>query len=246
MSTKVQILVVEDNPAVLKILTQGLASCGDVHTATDGADAILKAVDTKPDIIVLDYQMPGLNGRQLYDKLRERDGFRKVPFVFLGSRAELEEKLRPFTEGAEDYIPKPFFVRDLASRVKKVTDRILLEKLQTTARKPGVIEGQLAEMNIIDLFQSLEMGQKTCRLTLEEGGKKSEIYFEGGGVYDAVMDDVTGDQAVYPTAGWNAGTFEIDFNAKPSAERRTTQGTQGLLMEAMRLLDEAEQGGGDD
>ena len=246
MSTKVQILVVEDNAAVLEVLKKGLAYCGDVHTATDGADAILKAVDTKPDLIVLDYNMPGINGRQLYDKLRERDHFKKVPFVFMGSRAELEEKLRPFTDGAEDYIPKPFFIRDLAGRVKKVADRIHLEKLQTSARKPGVIEGQLAEMNIIDLFQSLEMGQKTCRLTLEEDGQKSEIYFEGGAVYDAVMGDATGDQAVYPTAGWSAGTFEIDFNAKPSPERRTKQGTQGLLMEAMRLLDEAAQGGGDD
>lgn len=240
---KVKILVVEDNPAVLKLLQKGLEVCGEVQVAADGADALLKAVEAAPDLIVSDYKMPGLNGRQLFEKLRSRDTTKKVPFIFVATRADIEEKLRPVLEGVEDFIPKPFFLRDLAGRVKKVSDRIHLEKMQATARRPGVIEGLLAEMNMIDLFQTLEMGQKNCRLTMKNGSEKCEIFFEGGQVYDAVFGNVTGDDAVYGIAGWTKGNFEIDFNASPSPERRTKQSTQGLLMEAMRLLDEAEQGG---
>lgn len=234
----VKILVVEDNPAVLTILRQGMEICGTVITAADGADGLLKAIEEKPDLIVSDYQMPGLSGLQLYERLRARDDTRKTPFIFLANKADIDEKLRQYTDAVEDYIPKPFFLRDVVSRAKKVADRLHLEKLQTVARRPGVIDGRLEEMNVIDLFQSLEMGQKSCSLTLTSGGNKCVIFMENGQVYDAVCGPATGDEAVYKAVEWSEGTFEIDFSGK-SPERRTTKSTQGLLMEGMRLLDEA-------
>lgn len=234
----VKILVVEDNPAVLALLRKGMEGCGTVITASDGADGLLKAIEERPDLIVSDYQMPGLDGRQLFEKLRARNETRRTPFIFLASKVDIEEKLRQYTDGVEDYIAKPFFLREVVSRTKKVADRLHLEKLQTTARRPGIIEGRLEEMNVIDLFQSLEMGQKSCSLTLTRGGEKCQIFLENGQVYDAVLGSVTGDEAVYKVVEWNEGTFEIDFSGK-SKERRTTRSTQGLLMEALRLLDES-------
>jgi YesN/AraC family two-component response regulator len=182
--------------------------------------------------------MPGLDGRQLYEKLRARDQTKKIPFIFMASKTEIEERLRQFSDGVEDYIVKPFFLREVVARAKKITDRLHLEKLQTTARRPGVIEGRLEEMNVIDLFQSLEMGSKSCRLTLTKGKEKCEIFLENGQVYDAVVGQTTGDEAVYKAVEWNEGAFEIDFSGK-SEQRRTTRSTQGLLMEALRLLDES-------
>lgn len=234
----IRILLAEDNPAVLDLLRKGMEQCGEIIAATDGADALLKAIEEKPDLIVSDYTLPGLDGKQLYEKLRAREQTKKIPVIFLASKSDIEERLRQFTEGAEDYIAKPFFVRDVVARAKKVTDRLHLEKLQTTARRPGVIDGRLEEMNVIDLFQSLEMGQKSCRLTLSNGKEKCEIYLENGQVYDAVLGNLAGDEAVYKAVEWHQGTFEIDFNGK-SDQRRTTRSTQGLLMEALRLLDEA-------
>lgn len=234
----VKILVVEDNPAVLDLLRKGMETCGTVVTASDGADALLKAIEEQPDLIVSDYQMPGLNGRQFYEKLRARDETKKTPFIFLASKADIEEKLRQYTDGVEDYITKPFFLREVVARTKKVADRLHLEKLQTTARRPGVIDGRLEEMNVIDLFQSLEMGQKSCSLTLTHGNEKCQIFLENGQVYDAVLGNITGDEAVYKAVDWNEGIFEIDFSGK-SPQRRTTRSTQGLLMEALRLLDES-------
>src|SRR3990167_7433527 len=117
----VKILVVEDNPAVLELLRKGLKDCGEVVTDTDGADALLKAIEEKPDLIVSDFQMPGLNGRQFYEKLRARDELKKTPFIFLASKGDIEEKLRQFvTDGVEDYVAN--------SRTKKVADRLHLEK----------------------------------------------------------------------------------------------------------------------
>jgi len=234
----IKILVVEDNPAVLGLLQRGIETWGTVVTATDGADALLKAIEERPDIIVSDYQMPGLNGLQLYERLRARDETRRTPFIFMAAKSDIEEKLRQSADGVEDYVAKPFFLREIVGRTKKVADRLHLERLQTSARRPGVIEGRIEEMNVIDLFQSLEMGQKSCSLTLTQGKDKCRIFLENGQVYDAEMGGVAGDDAVYKVLEWNEGTWEIEFSGK-SSKRRTTRSTQGLLMEGLRLIDEA-------
>src|SRR5579872_6699988 len=106
----VKVLIVDDNALVLDLLTKGLSPHCEVLAAADGADALLKIVDELPDLIVCDYRMPGLDGRQLYDKLRARKQTRTIPFIFLASRADVEEKLRPIVEGVEEFVVKPFFL----------------------------------------------------------------------------------------------------------------------------------------
>jgi len=238
--TSVKLLLVEDNPLVLELVFRGLEQVCDVMVAHDGGDALLKAVDEPPDLILSDFKMPGLDGRQLYEKLRGREKTRNIPFLFMASRADIEERLRPMVDGVEEFIAKPFLVRDLVRVTKKVIDRVHLEKLQRRAARPGVIQGRLEEMSIIDLLQSLEMGQKSCRLMVRKGGEQGELFFNSGQCHDARVGKVEGDDAVYKVILWSEGEFEIDFNASNSSTRNTTtKNTTGLLMEAMRLMDEA-------
>ncbi len=234
----VKVLVADDNPLVLDLLAQGMEPYCEVITATDGADALLKVVDNPPDLIISDYKMPGLDGRQLYEKLRGREQTRHIPFIFVAGRSDIEEKLRPLVDGVEDFIAKPFFLKDLVRLAKKVVDRLHLEKLQQRASRPGVIQGRLEEMSIVDLMQSLEMGQKSCRLTVRHAGEECELFFSVGQCKDARLGTLEGDRAVYQVVTWPDGEFEIDFNAA-SDRTTTTRSTTGLLMEAMRLLDEA-------
>ncbi|HEY8715025.1 MAG TPA: response regulator, partial [Candidatus Acidoferrum sp.] len=200
----------------------------------------LKVIDDPPDVILCDYKMPGLDGRQLFEKLRGRQTTRHIPFLFMASRADIEERLRPLVDGVEEFITKPFLVKDLVRVTKKVVDRLHLEKLQTKASRPGVIQGRLEEMSMIDLMQSLEMGQKSCRLLVQKGDERGELYFSAGQCRDAKSGDMEGDDAVYRVLLWTEGQFEIDFNAANASTRTTTtRNTTGLLMEAMRLMDEA-------
>jgi CheY-like chemotaxis protein len=238
----VKVLVVDDNALVLDLLMKGLSPHCDTRAAADGADALLKIVDDPPDLVLCDYRMPGLDGRQLYEKLRTRQQTRLMPFIFLASRGDIEEKLRPMVEGVEEFIPKPFFLKDLVRRTKKVIDRLHLEKLQNRAVRPGVIQGRLEEMSILDLMQSLEMGQKSCRLTIRHGDDACELFFASGQCTDAKLGSSEGEAAVFQAVRWPEGEFEIDFNSAPSRitiERSTT----GLLMEALRLMDEGNRDG---
>ena len=239
---RVKVLVVEDNALILDLLMKGLKPHCDARAAADGPDALLKTVDDPPDLILCDYRIPGLDGRQLYQKLRARQQTRQIPFIFLASRGDIEEKLRPIVEGVEEFITKPFFLKDVVRLAKKVIDRVHLEKLQNRAARPGVIQGRLEEMSILDLMQSLEMGQKSCRLTIRHGDDTCELFFSAGQCADARLGSVRGEEAVFQVIRWPAGEFEIDFSAAP-AGATISRSTTGLLMEALRLMDESQQSG---
>jgi CheY-like chemotaxis protein len=240
-SQNVQVLIVDDNPLIRELMCRGMAGHCAVTSSRDGADALLKSVDNPPDLIISDFRMPGLDGRQLFEKLRSRESTRNIPFVFVASRGDIEEKLRPAVGGGvEDFIPKPFFVADLVRQVKKIVDRLHLEKMQKHASRPGVIQGRLEEMSVTELMQSLEMGQKTCRLTLRRGGDEAELFFNAGQCKHAQLGGAEGDTVAYQVISWLDGDFEIEFGAA-SGRETITLSTTGLLMEAMRLMDEANQ-----
>src|SRR5258705_6574585 len=239
-SKSVKLLLADDNPLVRDLIVSGLETFCEVEIASDGADALLKVIDSPPDVILCDYKMPGLNGRQLFEKLRGRESTRHIPFLFMASRPDIEERLRPLVDGVEDFISKPFLAKDLVRLAKKIVDRLHLEKLQKRASRPGVIQGRLEEMSMIDLLQSLEMGQKSCRLHVQKAGEAGDLFFAGGQCRDAKIGNLVGDEAVYKVLLWTEGEFEIDFNAaNASSNTTTTRSTTGLLMEAMRLMDEA-------
>ncbi|MGH9580882.1 MAG: DUF4388 domain-containing protein, partial [Terriglobales bacterium] len=160
------------------------------------------------------------------------------PVILLASRADITDKLKMLQTSVEDFVEKPFFLRDATSRIKKSVDRIALEKMAREAPGEGVLRGSLAQMNVMDLLQSLELGHKTCSLVLTANGERCEMFFSDGQINHATCGPLRGDDAVYKVLAWPGGSFQIDFTGK-SSEQTTTRSTQGLLMEGLRLLDEA-------
>jgi CheY-like chemotaxis protein len=244
MATNVKVLLVDDNPMVLGLLRQSLSALASVTTATDGADALLKAVDDVPDIVVSDYRMPGMDGRQLVEKLKSRPGTAGIAVILLATKNDISEKLSQ-QDPADDFVEKPFFLREATQRIKRVIDKIALEKMAKSASGDGVLRGSLSQMNVIDLVQSLEMGRKSCLLTLSKEDEKCLLYFVEGQVVHAAYGPMTGDQAVFKVLRWTGGNFQVDFEGK-SSERTTQLNTQGLLMEGLRLLDESKRDAGEE
>jgi len=96
----------------------------------------------------------------------------------------------------------------------------------------------------MDLMQSLEMGQKSCKLSVRRGADTCEMFFSGGQCKDARLGNVEGEPAVYEAVSWAGGEFEIDFNVAPTRST-ISRSTTGLLMEGLRLIDEASRDGAD-
>ena len=243
MANDVKLLLVDDNPMVLRMMQHALSTLAAVTPATDAADALLKAVDDPPDLLVCDYRMPGMDGRQLVEKLKSRPATANFPTVLMASKSDIAERLS-HQDAADDYLEKPFYLKDATRRIKRLIDRIALEKLAKTAPDDGLVRGNLAQMNVIDLMQSLEMGRKSCRILLTKDGDKCEVFFAEGQVKHATYGALVGDEAVFKVLRWTGGNFELDFEGK--TDKETTQlNTQGLLMEGLRLLDESQRDGGE-
>ena len=242
MANQVRLLLVDDNPMVLGMLKQALTPLAEVVSASDAADALLKAVDDPPDLLVVDFRMPGMDGRQLIEKLKSRPATANFSAILMAAKADIAERLSP-QDAADDYLEKPFFLKEATRRIKRTIDRIALEKLAKTAPSDGVVRGNLSQMNVIDLMQSLEMGRKSCQLKLSNEGDRCEVFFVEGQVKHATYGSLVGDEAVFKVLRWSGGNFELNFDGKTDQE--TTQlNTQGLLMEGLRLLDEAQRDSG--
>ncbi len=118
------ILVVDDESKIRRFVCQSLEREGfDVASAGDGEEAIavFEALSEKPDLVILDYMMPTMDGMEFLEKFRK---FSSTPVIFLSARSEATIKTKALEAGADDYVAKPFSIEELTARVKAVLRRM--------------------------------------------------------------------------------------------------------------------------
>nr|BFE31146.1 response regulator transcription factor [Actinomadura rugatobispora] len=116
-----RVLVVDDDPTVAEVVARYLVRDGHrVECVADGRDALRRALEDPPDLVVLDLMLPGLNGLEVCRRLRETSS---VPVVMLTALGEETDRLVGLETGADDYVTKPFSPRELALRVRSVLRR---------------------------------------------------------------------------------------------------------------------------
>ena len=120
-----QILLVEDEPAQREILAYNLESEGfDVRRAENGEEAILLVAEALPDLIILDWMMPLLSGIEVCRQLKTRADTRNIPVIMLSARSEEVDTVRGLETGADDYVVKPYSMRELMARVRTQLRRV--------------------------------------------------------------------------------------------------------------------------
>jgi two-component system, OmpR family, response regulator MprA len=118
-----RVLVVEDDAHVRDAVARALRYEGyDVHTATDGNDALLQVDTVAPDVVVLDVLMPGTDGLAVCRILRERGN--RVPVLMLTARHEVSDRVAGLDAGADDYLVKPFALDELFARLRALLRRV--------------------------------------------------------------------------------------------------------------------------
>jgi len=114
-----RVLLVEDEPAQREVLAYNLEAEGfDVARASTGDEALILAEETGPDLILLDWMLPGVSGIEICRRLKSRGDMRDVPIIMISARTEEVDRVRGLETGADDYVVKPYSVVELMARVR--------------------------------------------------------------------------------------------------------------------------------
>ena len=128
--SKPRILVVEDEDALAVLLRYNLEAAGYQVTTTDrGDEADLLVRESVPDLVLLDWMLPGMSGIELCRRLRQRPETQRLPIILLTARGAEDERVRGLATGADDYIVKPFSVPELLARIGALLRRAAPEKV---------------------------------------------------------------------------------------------------------------------
>jgi DNA-binding response OmpR family regulator len=180
-----RVLVVEDDQPLVRIMTKSLESNGfEVTSAFDGEDGLRAARDDRPDAIVLDLQLPRLNGVDLCRRLRSEGN--SVPILMLTARSTVPDRIGGLDAGADDYLVKPFSLGELAARLRalgrrgKTTPQVIEAgplQLDTGAREARV-NGSPVELTGTE-FALLEYLMQNAGQVLSRDQLREEVWGEG-------------------------------------------------------------------
>jgi DNA-binding response OmpR family regulator len=200
----VRILVADDDPWILRMVASVLGKRGyDVEVASDGEDALEKALARAPDLLITDVMMPKMDGWTLVKALRARPEMAFLPVVFLTGLSSDDDRIRGFRLGADDYMAKPFRFEELDLRVERTLNRtrmvqqVARERIGAATPPPALsvpvdpehsevhfgLMGRLEQVGLSALLTLLEMERKTGELVIvhDSGERKRRPKTDPGG-----------------------------------------------------------------
>jgi DNA-binding response OmpR family regulator len=164
MERPVRILVVDDEPFIVEMLTMGLNYEGfEVSVARTGFEALDQARSVRPDLVVLDIMLPGIDGIEVCKRLRQQGN---MGILLLTAKGELEDRIEGLDSGADDYLVKPFSFKELMARVRAILRRnginlqqvlrsgdVMMDKQSRKVTRGGhVVELTPREFEMLELF----------------------------------------------------------------------------------------------
>lgn len=164
-----RILVIEDEMHIQELLQYNLEKNGYKVTLTDnGIEGLNEALTNVPDLILLDLMLPGMDGLEVCKRLRSEKHTKKLPILMLTAKSEELDKILGLELGADDYITKPFSIKELIARIRASLRRVSEEKFDTHAEesKSSILKIKNIEIDI-DKYEVRKDGEKVI-LTLKE------------------------------------------------------------------------------
>ena len=159
-----RVLVVEDEEALTLLLRYNLETEGyDVETVARGDEAEIRLKEQVPDLLILDWMLPGGSGIELCRRLRARPETRRLPVIMLTARGEEADRIRGLATGADDYVVKPFSVPELMARVKAMLRRAKPQAVSAVL-KAGDIELDRETRRVRRAGRELHLGPTEFRL----------------------------------------------------------------------------------
>jgi len=243
MADKHKILIVDDNPHVLKLLNISLQKAGyEVYTAENGDEGLKVVNEKKPELVISDVMMPHTDGIEFCWMVRESSETPMVPFIFLTSLNDQDMEIRGFRAGADEYLIKPVDRKTLLEKVDTLLSRAERVKSvddEKVSKKKG-FEGNLADLSMVEMIQLINLNKRNGTLIIS-AKKSGKIAFVNGEMIFAELDvQISGEDAINQMVGFKEGTFKFDPSEVKDVKRNIEGSTMNVLLEACRLMDEKE------
>ncbi len=237
---KEHILIADDEADLTTLLELKFVNAGyRVTIARNGEEALAKAEENPPDFMLIDIDIPGIDGFKLIEKLQKSE-VGEVPFIYLSGKDDTSLITKAFDLGAEDVVDKPVRVEVLFAKIERIMVRIKRSKKAAAPGQTAGVSGSLSEMSLPDIVQILGAGRRTCMLTIQHNSEQADIYIEEGHIVNTVYNEMKGEEAFYSIIGWEDGTFTINPEVEIS-ERLISKNNDSLMLEGFRRLDEGGQ-----
>lgn len=225
---KGDVLVVDDTPANLRLLSQMLTEEGyHVRPVPDGSLALAAVRAEPPDLILLDIRMPGMNGYEVCECLKADDETRDIPVIFISALDAIQDKVRAFSVGGEDYVTKPFHVEEVLARVgTHLALRKLQKQLQDANRRMAQELTLAGEVQTSFLPHDLpDIPGWQISATLRPAREMSGDFYDFISLPDECLGIVVADvcdkgagAALYMALSWTLiRTYAMEFPAQPES-----------------------------
>ena len=228
-----KILFADPDPATVRLLAPALRRRGyQVHSARDGSRALQVAILRFPDLVIFDERCPLLDARTFVRILRTNPRTERIPVILTGEAVDLD-RARLGT-----YLRKPFNQDEVLARIDQVFRRV--EAARAVSGESREIEGNLAQIPLVDLLQILSVNRKTGRLTVEREGERAVIARREGRVLDAALGGAVGEKALFRLLTRREGQFAfVPGSPSEAVAERIDRRVEELMLEGLRQADEA-------
>lgn len=241
-NNSVDILLVDDDRTGLLILSRSLERANfSVATANSANDALALLLRIKPEVIIADVSMPGMDGFEFLRTVRAQ-GFADVPFIFCSGRDGALDRILGLRMGADDYLVKPIVPEEVILKVRlQITKVQYLRALKLALEQrnsDSVMSGNFGGMSVIDVLQTGRMlgnGEYAIRFATEEDS--GAVYLKDGIVLNAEIGWLTGKKAFSRMLVWERGTFAIE-NRTYDDEPIISLPLEELMLDQLTQIDE--------
>ena len=231
--SRYRVLLVEPNAELLRVFSDYFKRSGlEVVDAVDAGSGLETSRRDCPDMIACEAELPGgAGGLEFTRALRAEPDLKSIPILILSGTIMPEERWEAISSGADDYLVKPFTMRELIYRCERLISFY-------RSNEPGELSGDLARFKSTDVLQMLEANQSTGVLHID-GDPKGEIHLLYGYICGCFSDDFKGEEAAYRLIPVREGRFHF-VRANITSNIESLRSTTEFMMEAFRRHDERE------
>ena len=216
-----RILVVDSDEQVASILSIKLKQAGfEAATAGNSADALKIIPEFRPDIIVSEMILPKMSGIDFMKRVKMNPEMMRIPFVFLSSSRDVENKILALDMGAAAVLAKPLFINDLLENLKGILGEYELKN--SSASEENTPEGDISDISVLNILSILLENNSSGEVEFSASSDKHGVIFcDCGNVVRAETNDgdnKDGMEELYKILSWSDGTFSVNYG-DVSAER---------------------------